>query len=365
VKHKYRNLFIFSILLFFTINLIPIALGKTRQSYLKSYIYSNEFEGKGFADAKNKTISIEATAYALEILDRLDADPHKSDDLQINLEDEIKKMIDENKVDLYNLYYLMKSLTILDPNYVIETEYFNKIYKFVNDTEQLSGGFSYSNSSTTASMTSTHYVVQIYILLDKPIVNETLHKNWVLLCNNSDGGYGGDRNLSSSLINTYFAIRILDGIEQASITDLADINMTLTYLKSFYIDEVADVNNYGGYIPDEFALYALLSSTYFSVKAISMLDGELNSDDTINWVLERQNFQDGGFAENTEGYDQKVSSVIASYYAFEILNILNSLFRLTSEVWMVEFNYWTLGIILMSIGIVAAAIVFIWRRRRI
>jgi hypothetical protein len=356
-------LFIFSFILFFTINLIPIALGKTRQSYLKSYIYSNEFEGKGFADAKNKTISFEATAYALEILDHFGAEAHKIENLQSNLEDKIKDMFDKNEVDLYNLYYLMKSLNIL--NYEIDTEYSNKIYKYVNDTEQLSGGFSYSNSSTTASMTSTYYVVQIYKLLEEPIVNETLHKNWVILCNNSDGGYGGDRNLSSSLINTYFAIHILDGMENANIADLADINLTSTYLNSFYIDEVSNVNNYGGYLPDKFAIYALLSSTFFSVKGISTLDGELNIDDTTDWVLARQNFQDGGFAENTEGYDQKVSSVIASYYAFEILNILNSLFRLTSEVWMVEFNYWTLGIILMSIGIGVAAIVFIWRRRRI
>jgi hypothetical protein len=110
----------------------------------------------------------------------------------------------------------------------------------------------------------------------------------------------------------------------------------------------------------------LLSSTFFCVKTISLIDAsELNVGSTVTWVLARQAFEDGGFAENSEGYKQKVSSLIASYYAFNTLKALNSLSSLTSEIWMVEFNYLILIVVLGSIGLGIAAIVFLWRRRRI
>jgi hypothetical protein len=111
----------------------------------------------------------------------------------------------------------------------------------------------------------------------------------------------------------------------------------------------------------------LLSSTYFCVKAISLIDdSELIISPTTKWVLARQNFIDGGFAENTEGYQQKVSSIIATYFAFKTLKIINpSLSSLSSEIWMVEFNFIILGILLGSIALIIAAAIFLWRRRRI
>lgn len=363
MKHKYRNFIIVTFILLITINAIPSVLGKTRQSYLTSFIYSNEFGSEGFANANNVSVSIEATAYALDILEFFGRNPHEPDLLEGNLNDELENMFDTNDVDLYDLYFLLKSLKILDYN--ITTEYFNKVYKYINDTEQLSGGFSYSNSSTSASISSTYYVTQIYLLLEKPVENITLHKNWVLSCNNSDGGYGGNQSLSSTLMDTYFTTLILDEIV-GNVSDLVDINMTLTYLKYLYVDNTADINNFGGYLPHEVAVLALLSSTYFCVKAISLIDpDELNSDTTVRWILDRQNFQDGGFGDNTEGYEQKESSIISTYYAFETLNVLGRLSTLSAEFGMVEFNYWILIIIFVSIGLILGIIVYIYRKRRI
>ena len=131
------------------------------------------------------------------------------------------------------------------------------------------------------SLTYTFYVIQLYSLIGQPIANISIHKDWVLSCNNTDGGYGGNQTLSSTYIDTCFAAFILDDERFGDINDLVDINNTLTYLKSFYVNNSADLNNYGGYLPDELAGYALLSSTYYCVKAISLISGsEFNKQET-------------------------------------------------------------------------------------
>ncbi len=366
MKYKYRNLIIVIFLLLITINAIPV-LAKTRQSYLIRFIINNEIEEKGFSNGiiPDKFVSLDATAYALEILEDYGINPHEIEALQNSLEMNIGELFDddENEVIIYDLFYLMNSLSILQ--HEIDNDLENRIYQYLNDTEQIGGGFSFSNTSSSASLASTYFIIQLYSLINETIENLPVHKNWVLSCYNIDGGYGGNQSLSSTLLNTYLATLIFD--ELWEINDLVNINETLSYLKSFYINDSADLNNFGGYIPDKNTQYATLSSSYFCVKAISLIDAlELNVGPTISWILTLQNFEDGGFSENTEGDKQKVSSIIASYYAFESLKILNpSLSSLAKEVWMVEFNYWILGIVLISIGVVIAVIVFVWRKRRI
>jgi len=363
LKHKYRNLIITIFLLLITINAIPSVLGKTRYSYLISFVRNNEIEGEGFKNRFNDEISFEATMLALEILEFYGINPLDVESLNSNLEDKINEMFDNNEVSLYDLYFLLKSLNLTE--YSVNSVLLDRIYDYLDDIEQLTGGFSSSNKSNQANIASTYYSIQIHLMMGKPIINATLHKNWVLSCNNSDGGYGGNETLSSTLINTYFTVLILD--ELGNVAELVNSNNTLNYLKSFYVNENADFFSYGGYIPEESTNYALLSSTYFCVKAISLIDDtDLIVSPTIKWVLERQNFIDGGFAENTEGYQQKVSSIIATYFAFETLKILNpSLSSLSSEIWMVEFNYIILGIVLGSIALIVAVAIFLWRRRRI
>ena len=350
--------------MFFTIlNVIPIAFAKTRGSYLTGFLFSNEIHGEGFTNGNEAaTPLIEATAYALYILDQYGSNANDITDLETNLEADLEQMFSNDNVVLYDLYFLLKSLNIL--GYPIDAQLENRIHRYLNDTEQIGGGFSFSNTSTLASISSTYFVVQIHNLIDETVPNITTHKNWVLLCNNSDGGYGGNSSLSSTLLSTYYAVSILEELD--FINELVDENQTLTYLDSFYIQNPSDTKNHGGYFPDITANYALLSSTFYGAKAISIIDNTMLHDaSTIRWVLNRQNFQDGGFADMTQATDQLTSSVISSYYAFEALKMFNSLSKLSSEVFMVEFNYLILVIILASIGAVAGIVVIIWRRRRI
>ena len=138
---------------------------------------------------------------------------------------------------------------------------------------------------------------------------------------------------------SYFVVFMLD--QWLSINDLVDKNQTLVYLTSFYANNPSDLDNYGGYFPKSITKYCQLSSTYYCVKAISILDEDLlNKAVTLKWVLSRQNFQDGGFSDLTDGYEQLFSSNIASYYAFKTLATFDSgLSKLSANIWMVEFNY--------------------------
>ncbi|MFW9971243.1 MAG: prenyltransferase/squalene oxidase repeat-containing protein [Candidatus Odinarchaeota archaeon] len=368
MKHKYRN-FIIIIVLFLTINAIPSVLGKTRIVYLIDFIEHTEVTGEGFSNVINSdggkdVVSYEATAYALNILHDLGSTAQDVNLLESNLEDDIEDMFDSSQVNTYDLYYLLTSLNIL--KYDIATSLSTRIYNYLNSTAQVTGGFSFSNTTHLASLSSTFYAIQLYSLINKPIANISIHKSWILSCNNTDGGYGGNQTLSSTYLDTSFAVFILDDERFGNVNDLVNINDTLTYLKSFYVNNSADIKNYGGFINDKLAGLAILSSTYYCSKAISLIDySMLNVPETKTWVLARQNLEDGGFVDNYEGSTSTISSVISSYYAYKTLETLNSLPSLNNEFGMVEFNYWILIIVLSLIGIIFAIVVFLWKRRRI
>ena len=354
------------LILFFTLSIIPNVLGKTRRVYLTDYIYSNEIEGQGFKNGISglNDVSFEATAYALETLKLLGSTAHDIPSLQTNLENEISSMFNSDAVNLYDLYFLLKSLFITSSAYSIDGSLKNNIFIFLNGTEQVGGGFSFLNTTTTPSLTSTFFVVQIHSMLapSEILQNITLHTDWILLQSNADGGYG---NTTSTLLSTYYAVSLLDHL--ATVDDLVNKSKTLSYLTSYYINNPSDVNNVGGYLPDLTSKNTILSSTYYCVMAISLIDkSALNAAKTTNWALSRQYFQDGGFSDIPEGNYQGSSSVIGSYYAFKTLKTFDpTLSKLAIDIWMVEFNYWILVIILGVIGLLAGIGVFIWRRRRI
>ena len=367
MKSKYLNLIVIVLVLIFLLSAIPAVLGKSRKSYLIDFIYSNEIEGFGFSNSKDngETVSYEATAYALQILDSSGRNPHDASLLKENLKENITEIFNE-EVLIYNLYFLLKSLEILEDS--IDADLKDRISEYINQTEQIGGGFSISNTSTSVSLSSTYFVIQIYSLINESVnihKNVTLHKNWVLSCNNTDGGYGGNSSLSSALLSTYYAASILTDLG-FSLDDLVNVNQTLDYFKSFYVSDTGDKDNYGGYLPDDFAIFALLSSTFYCVNKIDLIEPQdLNKGPTVNWVIDHQNFIDGGFVDTTAGDEQKSSSIVSSYFAFEILKTFKSLSVLNEDVWMVEFNYWILIAVLGSIGFTIFLIYVIWRKRRV
>jgi len=350
------------------LGITPIASAKTRQSHIVDFLYENHNSDESFG------ISTQDTANAIEIIDFYNVyliegflQAIKKVDipiLEVYLEDEITSMFNEEEIDIYDLFYLLSTLDSLGSPLDLDLNLHDKIYEYINETVQITGGFSPTNTSTNANMISTFYIYNIFTLINETVENKALHKNWVLSCDNADGGYGGNHTLSSTLLTTYYAIYLVK--ELGNVSDLVNQNSTLNYLKSFYINDPDNLDNFGGYLPDAFAKNSLLSSTYFCVEGIRLIDSnELNKLATVNWVLNHQNFRDGGFSDHVEENDQELSSISSSYYAFEILKGFNSLDLLYEDIFMVEFSFLTLIIVMSIIGIIVAAIYLIWRKRRI
>ena len=371
MKYKLRSLTFLALIITLLLGIAPIASAKTRQIHLIDFLYENQNSDENFG------ILTQDTANAIEIIDFYGAyliegflqAVQKVDipTLEEYLEAEITSMFNGGEIDIYDLFYLLSTLDSLGTQ--LDSDLHDKIYEYINETAQITGGFSPTNTSTSANLISTFYIYNIFTLIDEPVENQTLqtlHKNWVLSCNNSDGGYGGNQTLSSTLLTTYYAIYLVK--ELGVVDDLVNQTSTLNYLKSFYIDDPANLANLGGYLPEVFAKNSLLSSTYFCVEGIRLIDSDelnMNKTQTVNWVLNHQNFQDGGFSDHDEDNNPNLSSISASYYAYEILKAFNSLDLLNEEIFMVEFNFLTLIIVTSISGIIIAAIYLIWRKRRI
>ena len=369
MKNK-RNLSLGLILIITLLSSItPVALAKTRQNHLIGFLYDTQDADGTFG------IADQDTAYAIEIIDYFNAytvevlfEATKSVDITEFKEfliDQIQTMFNDGNIDLYRLLYYLDALNRMESlGASLDSTLHNNIYQYLNETNQVEGGFGPTNTSTTANMVSTFVVYNIYTLIDEAVVNQTVHKTWVLSCNNTDGGYGGNQSLSSTIVTTYFAVYLVDAL--GDVNDLVNKTKTLEYFKSFYIDDPDNTANYGGYVPEILADIALLSSTYYCVGGIVLIDeSELNGDATVNWVLNHQNFLDGGFGDWVEGNDQRRSSVSASYYVFNLLKTFDSLSLLTEDIFQIEFNYLMLIIIPSIIAVIIGIIYFFIRRRRI
>lgn len=370
LKSNHRNLSL-GILLVTTLlcSITPVALAKTRQSHLIDFIYENQNSDGSFG------VASQDSAYATEIIDHFDAyvsdalaGQTKSIDIpafKLFLISQIQTMFDVEEIDFYDLLYYLDALNRMESlDDSLDSNLHNTIYRYLNETTQNGGGFGLTNTSTTANMVSTFFVYNIFDIIGEQVVNQTIHKNWVLSCNNTDGGYGGNQSLSSTIVTTYFATSLVDGF--GDINDLVNKTKTLEYFESFYIGDPNNVGNYGGYTPDFLAENTLLSSTFYCVKGIELIDeNKLNGAITRDWVLNRQNFRDGGFGDWVEGNDQRTSSVSTSFYAFKLLETFSLLDALNEDIFAVELNFLSLIIVPSVIGVIVLLVYLYIRRRRI
>jgi hypothetical protein len=379
---KIRLLIVFLLFFIITFSIIPVVLAKPRKTYITDFLYDCEIKNKGFSNSAENDdhVSDEATAYALEILEQFNllqkrdffgTVEHETNTTKLpdQLEDDAKSMFDSGNVDIYKLYFLLSSLIILEDTneeYEVGSTLQNDAISYLDSLLQLEGGYTPSSSSTSSTIASTYFALKIYDLLDEIFENKSITKDWVRACQNPDGGYGGNIGQTSTILNTYYAILIMDII--GDVNELKNEDTTIDYLKSFYEDNENNLENYGGYYPDKDSETTLISSTYFCVMGIYLIDENKidNEKETLTWILNHQNFKDGGFADADDESKQKYSSVINSYYAVQIITLFDAdLISLNEEIFMVEFNWWILVGILIGIGLIAIAVIIIRRKRRV
>jgi len=257
------------------LSITPVALAKTRQSHIIDFIYTQK--------QRNETFGLipQETSDAIKILDYYNAylvevlfeEPKSVDipDLKVNLRNLIQAMFTTETIDIYSIYHYLVTLNILEPLQTsLNSSLHDKIYHYINNTYQNGGGFSPTNESKVSNVISTYYVYNIFTLLEEPVENETIHKNWLISCNNTDGGYGGNQTLPSTLITTYFTVYLIN--ELGSVSELANQTNTLNYFKSLYVGDSNNIDQYGGFLPDPYAEAPLLGSTLLCVEGIKLID---------------------------------------------------------------------------------------------
>jgi hypothetical protein len=357
---KKRNLSLV-VILFSLVSLLvisPLVAAKARKSYITDFIIENRIsKSEGFTNSiDEQIISFEATFYSLEILNSYGLINHEIDvsGLQSTLSEDLTDMLTNGEFSQYDLFYILSSLEILGytstPDGAIES--------YLNQTEIATGGFAYTNTSSSSTLISTYFALRNYQLIGIEIPNKTLHLNWILKCNNSDGGFGGKISLNSTLLNTFYAILSIDILDES--TSLPDTSATISYAQSFY-------SVLGGYIPYISSSSPLLSSTHSAVNIISSINPNAYNDQTatINWILDRQNTIDGGFSDAHSALQEQKSSVSSTYLAYESLNTLDALGYLDQQFGRVEFNWIILLGLLVGIGVVIALGVYLWNKRKL
>jgi prenyltransferase beta subunit len=357
---KKRNLSL-AIILFSLVSLLflpPFVAAKPRKSYITDFIIENRIsKSEGFTNSiDEQIISFEATFYSLEILSSYGLITQEVDvsGLQTTLREDLTDMLNSEEVSQYDLFYILSSLEILG----YESTPDGAIESYLNQTEIATGGFAYTNTSSSSTLISTYFAVRNYQLIGIEIPNKTLHLNWILMCNNSDGGFGGKISLNSTLLNTFYAILSIDILDES--TTLPDSSATISYTQSYY-------SILGGYVPDISSSSPLLSSTHSAVNIISSINLNAYNDRTatINWILDRQNVIDGGFSDAYNTLQEQRSSVSSTYLAYESLNTLNALGYLDQQFGSVEFNWFILLGLLVGIGIIIGLGFYLWNKRKL
>lgn len=374
MKKTQRNGLIFIFIILVSISIAPWVLAKPRKTFLTEYLINRNLKDKGFSDSikENSSISSEATAYALEILDYYDLYEYQEwfeikANVNVSIMDgklinKLEAKLAETPINLYDIYYLCAALDYL--NTTISSNLEEEIKEFLDSIRKVDGGFAPNNQTEYANVVASYYAVMIHKLIDYSIPNENIHLNWVKDCQKSDGGYGGNKSFSSTIFNTYCAVQAI--IELGDQKDLDNEDDTIKYLMDFYVDDEGDQENYGGFLPDSDAKITLLSSTYYCIRTLKLLgENDFETDVISAWVVDHQNYQDGGFSDHTDGEQQKISSVTCTYYAFQILKDVDGLDALEEEIWTVEFNWWILVILLSALGIAVALLILLYKRRKI
>ena len=331
-----------------------------------NFIYANQ----GLTESRNNFFgeNYEENTQALQILAKFNAFSFEGGKYQVDkidlgnsLEDNLTDMFDSNTLLLCDLYNILQALDLIGYSY---SGLNTTIQNYLNSCSNVEGGFSPINTSNSRDLTSTFYAYQIYHLLGIEFPNKTIQESWILNCSSIDGGYAGNSTLPSTLLTTYYAVFLISELD--NVNALANKSKTLDYLNSLFVTDKYDSIKYGGYLPSQLAVFPLLSSTYYAITAINLIESSnLHRDPTVSWILDRQNYQDGGFSDKYSENNQELSSITATFYAFKSLMLFDSLSLLNQDVFMVEFNYFILTIVLIAVGVLIIIAYMIWRRRRI
>jgi prenyltransferase beta subunit len=272
----------------------------------------------------------------------------------------------DSSESMTNAYYSCKALNATAKLSSLGTAVNNYILGMQNTT---TGGFG-DVSVNNVTLLATYYAIDaLYLLNNETSINSILKsvQNFTNYCNNSNNGFGIVPGAPSSLEATWAGVSVLTILAQVSGESVNSIEpsfnatATLAYVNGTYFSNANDTLNYGGYGTTTRAdimdtAYALL--IYSILKVTDPYATQAQS-----YLLGCQNAYDGGFADVSSSSSAATqSSMMMTYFAFKGLQAIDStLADLNGEAFDLAFNW----IPLIVIAAVAAVLIGIgvWYRK--
>ncbi len=361
-----KKRYLFTIIpLVFLIGLVvfpAFGLCKTRKQYTVDFIMSTEddvwksfSEYDRFTDSDNEIETLETTRagigglYLMDEVDQVD-----SEMVKVWIRDRTSWAIDLND-NLENASFGIEGLYYLDL-----IDYYGRKNDFIqfsmNFSEIYGSSIGYALTlETNASVAGTYHVVKsIYHLNAMDDIDVSNITEFVENLLNTDGGFKYSPSATeSSLSATYYAIQTLNYLD--ALTDFQNKSLVKTYVDNFYVDDTTLTAHYGGFshLIESETPFTTVIATFEAVSTLySMGFTSPDQEATKNWILNTQNIEDGGFAENLLSGNQQRSSTITTYYALNALNLIDpGLIVLSEEFGDYKLRWWiVLIVVLVVIG---------------
>ncbi|MHA1612285.1 MAG: prenyltransferase/squalene oxidase repeat-containing protein [Promethearchaeota archaeon] len=378
MKRHSNKIILISVILTFSLLLsAQYAAAATRKELLEEFCLNNQHSSGAFLDTPtgvgddDNTLS-EFTTYAnLFILAQIDSELEKLDDpglIRSFLRDKYILFSDVGIGDIPQVYYAYFGGLIVGVNYTeeLKQDASRELYALQNQTN--SGFGSVDNPIPTIA--ETYYAIKL--LKEFGTLNETdttAIGDFVFSCwDDTSSTFASSQEGNPSLVDAYFAILTLIELDLFDSLNASKKEAVIEYVEDFYFNDTTYANHLGGYGIQSGIIQSSLLYTYYATQILELLDVELHQE-TLTWVLTRQNPNDFGFIDSSPDLSDAHSSAKLSYYATKIiLSFDENAFGdartslMNEELWQLETNPWVVtGIVLGCIFAVAGIIFGVWK----
>ncbi|MBD3226718.1 MAG: hypothetical protein GF329_00895 [Candidatus Lokiarchaeota archaeon] len=361
---NHRNL-IFSLIFISTIvSVIPISLlaTYTRTELLNGFINGSYHEDGGYMDypESDELPNIQSTYHALKTLSLLESLGSVNTQAVATWINETQNVdggfptVENGTSNMESTLYAIRSLKLLgyEPK--------NNITEWINQCWNTNFGFS-NKPNQSSTIWATYNALNALSLLGENIQSYN-SSQWLLSLQNEDegenlGAFSADDTYE--LINTFYALSAINLTGK-----LSDINNTsvINWITSCQNTDQYQANTYGSYRSNPSGLDYSVINCFAAIKSFHLLNvSSINlSNVIINWIIDCQNINSGGFSSIKDGVSSSVSN---SYYAIESLNLINGINSMNSSITTgLPFNFSIIWIILIVIAVIVVIGIYIKRR---
>ena len=361
----------FVVSIFATLDLVSAT---SREDLLAEFCLANQDVSGGFLDTPEGTAEdlTEFTTFANTfILSQVDPELSSFEGFdKANLKewfsDKFNAFTSFDSKQIMEATYAYHGLLLVDPtgNSTQKDLGISTMIELQNETTY---GFAGHGTNGIATMSDTYYAVLFLSLTDSlSLVNAENVSHFVVSSFSGNAFSGNPNSNQPNLADSFYAVKTLELLDSTSALNTTAQHLLSAYVESYYVSESAYGQHYGGYSYPESVVMSSLMLTYYSVSIQDVLGVPLH-EETVDWVLSRQNPIDYGFSDYSPNLDNDVSSAKLSYFAVKSILVFdadafNTGGVFVKNVWDLSTNGWIIAAIWVGIlGLMVIAGIFIYK----